>query len=398
MNNKRLIQSRPKTSFTMFLFIIIIFATVLRTPLTGVGPIISIIREDLGISNVLAGLLTTIPLITFAIVSPFAPKISKQLGIEHTLFYSILIITFGMVFRSIGNIPLLIIGTILIGIGISFGNVLMPSLFKIKFPFRVGILMAFYTVSMNVSAGIAMGISQPIASTNVGWEGALISPIVLLIITAFFWIPLLKDEKSGLSKDNNDHAHTKPNLLSSPLAWSITFAMGLQSLLFYCSITWIPEILISQGLDAKDAGWMTSLMQYAQIPMTFLIPILAEKFSSQKSIVYLFTALYLIGFVGLFFKWIDFVWLWMLCLGMAGGASFGLAMMFFTLRTKTAMEAAQISGFAQSFGYLLAAVGPVLFGYLHDASNSWDIPNLIFLITTVLLSIFALISARNKFI
>lgn len=391
-------HQRNQTSFTLFLIIIIIFATVTRTPFTGVGPIISIIREDLNISNVLAGFLTTIPLITFAIVSPFAPKVSKRLGMEHTLFYSVLIIALGMILRSIGNIPLLFFGTVLIGVGIAFGNVLIPSLFKIKYPFRVGILMGFYTVSMNVSAGIGMGLSQPIATTKFGWEGALLAPIILLVITAIFWLPLLKDEKSGLAKDHKSSTKTEFKLLNSPLAWAITLAMGLQSLVFYCSITWIPDILVSQGLTASEAGWMMSLMQYAQIPMTFLIPILAEKFSSQKYIVFLFTALYVAGFAGIYFELTDFVWLWMVCLGLAGGASFGLSLMFFTLRTRTAMEAAQISGFAQSFGYLLAAVGPVLFGYLHDSTGSWDIPNLIFLVTTVVLSIFALFSSQNKYI
>lgn len=396
--NQHLMKSRTSTSFILFVFIIIIFATVLRTPLTGVGPIISIIREDLGISNVLAGFLTTIPLITFAIMSPFAPKISKQFGMEQTLFYSIIIITFGMVLRSIGNIPMLIFGTVLIGIGIAFGNVLIPSFFKLKFPLQVGLLTGIYTVSMNVSAGLAMGASPLIATSKYGWEGALISPIFLTFITLIIWIPLLKGEKVDLTAIQENTKKPKTKLFSSPLAWTIALSMGLQSLLFYCTVAWLPEILIEQGLTTKEAGWMTSLMQYAQIPMTFLIPILAEKFSSQKTMVYMFSTFFVLGYAGIFFEWTNFVALWMICIGLGGGASFGLVLMFFTLRTKTAYEAAQISGFSQSFGYLLAAVGPVLFGYLHDVTNSWHVPNLLFIVVSILLCIFALFSARNKYI
>lgn len=398
MNNPHLKKSRSNTPFILFLIIIIIFATILRTPLTGVGPIVSIIREDLGISNVLAGFLTTIPLITFAIMSPFAPKISKIFGMEQTLFYSIIVITFGMILRSAGNIPMLILGTVLIGVGIAFGNVLIPSLFKLKFPSQIGLLTGFYTVSMNISAGLIMGISPSIADSKFSWEGALISPIILTVITFIFWIPLLRGEKVDVSTFQQKAGNKKTNLLFSPLAWAITLSMGLQSILFYCTVAWLPEILISQGLSTNEAGWMSSLMQYSQIPMTFLIPILAEKFSSQKSMVYIFTVLYLIGFGGIFFEWTRFVYLWMIFIGLAGGASFGLVLMLFTLRTKTAYEAAQISGFAQSFGYLLAAVGPVLFGYLHDLSNSWHLPNMLFLISSVLLCFFALYSARNKYI
>lgn len=398
MNSQQFIKSHSNTSFLLFSFIIIIFATILRTPLTSVGPIVSIIREDLGISNVIAGFLTTIPLITFAIVSMFAPKISNRFGMEHTLFYSIVIIALGMIIRSIGNLPTLILGTVFIGIGIAFGNVLIPSLFKLKFPLQIGLLTGFYTVSMNVSAGLAMGVSPTIATNKFGWEGALISPIILTIITLIFWTPLLKGNKVDVSTFGNNSINKRKNLITSPLAWMITLAAGLQSLLFYCTVAWLPEILISQGFSTKEAGLMTSLMQYSQIPMTFLIPILAEKFSSQKSIVYMFTILYVIGFSGIFFEWTQLNFLWMICIGLAGGASFGLVLMLFTLRTKTAYEAAQISGFSQSFGYLLAAIGPVLFGYLHDTTNSWHLPNLLFIITSILLCIFALYSARDKYI
>lgn len=396
MNIHQLKKSNSNTSFFLFTIIIIIFATILRTPLTGVGPIVSMIREDLGISNVFAGFLTTIPLITFALVSPFAPKISNRFGMEHTLFYSIVMIALGMLIRSIGNVPMLIVGTVFIGIGIAFGNVLIPSLFKLKFPLQIGLLTGFYTVSMNVSAGLAMGVS-PIATNKFGWEGALLSPIVLTVITFIFWIPLLKDQVDASNYEKSSDSK-KLKLLTSPLAWMITLTSGLQSLLFYCTVAWLPEILISQGLSTKDAGWMTSLMQYSQIPMTFLIPILAEKFSSQKSIVYMFTILNVLGFSGIFFKWTHLNFLWMIFIGLAGGASFGLVLMLFTLRTKSAYEAAQISGFAQSFGYMLAAIGPVLFGYLHDISNSWNISNMLFLIISILLCIFALFSARDQYI
>ncbi len=174
--------------------------------------------------------------------------------------------------------------------------------------------------------------------------------------------------------------------------------MGFQSLLFYCSATWIPEILVSQGFSAESAGWMTSIMQYSQIPMTFLIPIVAEKLNSQRPIVWIFTICYLVGFSGIFFKITDLTLVWMISLGLAGGASFGLCMMLFILRTKTAYEASQISGFAQSVGYLLAAVGPVLFGYLHDATNSWSIPTILFIVVSVLLFIFAFISSKNRYL
>jgi len=395
-------QKKQHISISTILFVIaiIFFASTLRTPLTGVGPIISYIREGLGISNVLAGFLTTIPLLSFAVVSPFAPRTARALGMEHTLFYSVILLTLGIVLRSLGTTFFLIVGTILIGVAIAFGNVLIPGFFKLKYPTQTGLLTGIYTVAMNVSAGIALGISQPIASNSLfGWQGSLASSIILTFITLIVWIPLLRGEKVDLSSlSTTNGAHENKKLWKSSLAWAIAFTMGFQSLLFYCSTTWLPEILISQGFSPDNAGWMTSIMQYSQIPMTFLIPIFAEKLNSQRSIVWMFTIFYLAGFSGIYFGITDLAALWMICLGLAGGASFGLCMMLFILRTKTAYEASQISGFAQSVGYLLAAIGPVLFGYLHDATNSWSSPNLLFIVVSILLFIFAFISSKKAYL
>ncbi len=383
----------------LFVLAIVFFATTLRTPITGVGPIISYIRDGLGISNVLAGSLTTIPLLAFAVISPFAPKIARKFGIEVTLFASVVLITLGIIIRSLGNTPSLLFGTIFIGIGIAFGNVLIPSFFKLKYPLHIGLLTAIYTVSMNISAGISIGISQPITeNTPFGWQGALAVPIVLTIITLLVWVCLLRGEKLNSGTMNRTGAKNSDiNLWKSPLAWAITLAMGLQSIIFYCSTAWLPEILISQGFSAESAGWMTALMQYSQIPMTFLTPILAEKFA-QRPLVFVFTFFYLVGFSGLLNEWTNYVALWMICIGLAGGSSFSLALMFFTLRTKTAYEAAQISGFAQSLGYLFAAVGPILFGYLYDSTGEWLIPNIILIITAIFLFFTAFISAKERYI
>lgn len=389
------------TSTLVFVVAIIFLASTLRSPLTGVGPVISSIRDGLGISNVLAGFLTTIPLLAFAVVSPFAPRISRRIGMEYTLFYSIILLTIGIILRSLGTTSLLIFGTVLIGVAISFGNVLVPSFFKLKYPLHIGLLTGIYTVSMNISAAVSVGISNPIAkNTSWGWQGALSISIILTLIALVIWLPLLRGEKVDLKTTaNNSKANTPEiKIWKKPLAWAIAIAMGFQSLLFYCSVSWLPEILVSQGYDSDKAGLLTSVMQMSQIPMTFLIPIFAEKLRSQRPFVYMFTILYIIGFVGLFLELTDFTVLWMICIGLAGGASFGVLMMIFTLRTQTAYEAAQISGFAQSIGYLLAAAGPVLFGFLHDVTGSWNSPNILFIVAALILFLTAFISAKDRYL
>ncbi len=381
---------------TLLLVIGVIFlASTLRMPLTVVGPIISFIREDLGISNVLAGFLTTIPLLAFAIVSPFAPVVARKLGLELTLFLSTILLAVGIVLRSLGTTGLLVFGTMIIGVAISFGNVLIPGLLKLKFPYHVGLLMAFYTMSMNLTAGIGAGISYPIANAVLGWQGALAIALALVILTIVIWLPQLK-----FNKPEPTVVSTKARipLWKSPVTWAVTGAMGLQSLLFYTTAAWIPEIYIAQGVAADRAGWMFSIMQISQVPMALVVPIIASKMTSQRPLVLMFTAFYVIGFTGVVMEWTSLAVLWMILLGLAGGASFALAMMFFTLRTRTAFEAADLSGFAQSLGYLLAAVGPILFGYLHDLFGGWDIAGWLFVAVTALLFFCSFRASKNEYI
>lgn len=377
---------------------IALIASTLRTPLTVVGPIIAFIKDGLQISNVLAGFLTTIPLLAFAVVSPFAPKLSKRFGIELTLFLSMLLLALGIIMRSLGTTSLLVIGTILIGVAISFGNVLMPSFLKLKFPMQVGMMMGIYSVAMNVSGGLGAGISHPIAAgTSLGWQAALGFSVGLAILAALVWSPQLKHNKPAPKSTQTTLKPTIP-LWKSPIAWAVAATMGLQSMIFYTSSAWLPEIFISQGLTANKAGWMVSIMQLAQLPLTFAIPIIADKLTSQKPLAILASVLFTVGFLGIALEFTSLTVLWMIFLGCAGGTAFGLTMMLFTLRTKTAFAAADLSGFAQSTGYLLAAIGPVAFGYLHDVTGGWTIPVWTFLLATLALFITSYIASKDVFI
>ncbi|MCM3742587.1 MFS transporter [Sporosarcina luteola] len=385
-----------KNTFLLIIGIIFIAST-LRSPLTSVGPIIGPIRDGLGMSNVLAGFLTTIPLLAFAFISPIAPKLSKRLGMELTLFLSLCLLTVGIIIRSAGSILFLVAGTFLIGVAIAFGNVLLPALLKLSFPLHIGVMTGIYSVAMNISATTASGISAPIViHTGYGWQGALAIWAALSFLALLLWLPQMKN-KISLQPQIKKSSVEKPVVLwRSPIAWAVTFFMGLQSLLFYCTAAWLPEILISEGMTAEKAGWMFSFLQLSQLPMTFIIPVLAGRLKDQRIIVVGIAALYLIGYGGVLAGGLSWTPLWMAAIGIAGGASFGLAMMFFTLRTETHTEAAELSGMAQSSGYLLAAIGPVLFGFLHDATDSWKSPLLIFMIASLLFLIFGLKAGRDE--
>lgn len=375
---------------------VILVGTNLRVPITSVGALISFIREDLGISNSVAGLITTLPLIAFALLSPFAPKIANRIGMEWTIALSLVLLMIGIIIRSLTGIGFLFTGTLFVGLAIAIGNVLIPGIIKMSFPFKIGIMTGVYAVFMNIFGALGSGLSVPLSSIgNMGWRGALGIWGLLTFISLLVWIPQLRKQKQRESPKADVKKDQKSSLLRSPIAWSVTLFMGGQSLAFYTLIAWMPDILHSIGYSAGNAGWMVFLMQFALIPTTFVIPVIAEKLKNQVGLGIGTGVLFIIGFAGLLHGSMMLVPLWAILLGIAGGSGFSLSMLFFTIRTKDGKEAAELSGMAQSLGYLLAAVGPVLVGILHDIGNGWVMPIIFLIIIAVIVLISGIISGKE---
>ncbi|XOK63259.1 CynX/NimT family MFS transporter [Paenibacillus elgii] len=378
------VSSRVQTRAGLSLLIlgIVLIAANLRAPLTAVGPIIGEIRGETGISNTWAGMMTTLPLLAFALLSPLSPRIARRLGMEHTLFAGLIVLLAGILLRSLSSVAALFAGTALIGVAIAVSNVLVPALIKREFPNNVGTMTGIYSVSMNLCAAIASGVSIPLSQgLGLGWRGALSSWALLAIVSLAAWLPMLRSRQRPQAVQASGDAKKSDSLWRSPLAWQITLFMGLQSLFFYVNISWFPAILQDRGMSAVSAGWMISIMQFASLPATFFMPILAGRRVDQRGLAVGVASLFLVGYLGLLLT--DTAWLvpiWVVLVGIGAGSGFGLAVMFFALRTKSVRQSAEMSGMAQSFGYLLAAVGPTLFGFIHDATGGWTLPLILLLI------------------
>jgi len=383
-----------KKNSWLLLIGVILVSTNLRGPFTSVGSLIPMIRDDLGISNALAGSITTLPLLAFALISPFAPKIANRIGMEWTIALSLVLLIAGVVIRSLGAIIFLFTGTFFIGLAIAIGNVLIPGIIKMNYPLKIGLMTGIYAIFMNVFGALGSGISVPLASVGTfGWRGALGVWAILAVLSLLIWLPQLNSQRH---RQVNVETGAKNNLWRSPLAWKITLFMGSQSLIFYTLITWLPDILYANGYNPNSAGWMLFLMQFAIIPFTFIIPVIAEKMRNQVILSLVTGLLFIIGLGGLLQGNLMLTPLWVILLGIAGGSAFSLSMMFFTLRTKDGKEAAELSGMAQSFGYLLAAVGPVLVGSLHDVSAGWTIPLSLLIFISVILLIVGMLSGKER--
>lgn len=388
-------QQKNKRTTWLLIFGIILIGSNLRAPLTSVGSLIPFIRDDLALNNAIAGSITTLPLIAFALLSPFVPKVANRLGMEWTIFLSMLILTTGIIVRSLADVGFLFIGTILIGTAIAFGNVLLPGFIKMNFPLKIGIMTGVYAVSMNIFGALGSGLSVPLAAIQgFGWPGALAVFACISFLAILVWVPQLLQRKGTTNtiavKKNGNH------LWKSGLAWKVTLYMGCQSFLFYTLITWLPDILRTIGYSSSAAGWMVFLMQFSVIPITFIIPIIAERLKNQIGLSIVTACLYASGILGLLIGHPTIVPVSAILIGIASGSAFSLSMMFFTLRTTDGKQAAALSGMAQSFGYLLAATGPVLIGALHDIANSWSIPLLLLIGIIGLLLLAGIGSGRQR--
>ncbi len=353
---------------------ILLVAANLRTHITSLSPIIDTIRDALSLSSTMAGFLTTLPLLAFALLSPFVSKWARQYGAERLIFLSLVLIVIGSLFRPFGGIVSLMAGTFLIGLAVAVFNVLLPSIIKQEFPQRIGVMTGLYSIMMGIFASTAAAISVPVSNTGLGWRGSLLIWTILSAIGLIVWLPQLR--RNTRAAVSNAPDVPKRSIWRSPLAWMITVNMGMQSSIYYIMVAWLPNMMHAQHLDPVVAGYMLSLFQMLMIPINFIAPIVAAKMKDQRSLILMTTVCYVLGIFGFLLAngSLPIIILAIVFFSLSGGFSFSLIMMFFSLRTQNAAEAADISGMAQSVGYLLAGCGPLLYGALHDATGGWNVP------------------------
>ncbi len=393
---------RPKSFLSTKFFLIfgIIFVAFnLRPAITSVGPLIDLIKMDLHISNGVAGFITTLPLLSFGLFSYLAPKFGVRYGNHFIVFCGLLTLFIGLIIRSTGLFSTLLIGTALIGVGIAIGNVLLPSIVKNHFPNNVGLLTGLYTTCMNVFAALGTGLSIPLAKQlNLSWEMSLLFWGIIALLAIFLWTPQLKNH--SISKKNKSlEKVTGLNIWKSKIAWQVTLFMGLQSFLFYCTITWLPELLHDYGISIGIAGLMVSIMQICGLPFSFLTPIIADKLKNQIIIVLILGSAYFIGLLLLLLT-NDFIFLFIgvILIGMAQGACISLSLTLLSLRAKNSDQASQLSGMAQSVGYAVAAIGPTLIGFLFDLTHDWSLPLITLMVITILMTLVGIGAGKKRFV
>ncbi|MJQ34094.1 MFS transporter [Salmonella enterica subsp. enterica] len=372
---------------------ILMIATTLRVTFTGAAPLLETIRSDYGLSTAQTGLLTTLPLLAFALVSPLAAGIARRFGMERSLFAAMLLICACIALRSLPSAALLFAGTAIIGCGIALGNVLLPGLIKRDFSQHVARLTGAYSLTMGAAAALGSALVVPLALHGFGWRGALLMLMLFPLLAFLIWLPQWRTTRSAnLSSSRALHER---GIWRSPLAWQVTLFLGLNSLIYYVIIGWLPTILISHGYSEAQAGSLHGLLQLATAAPGLAIPLILHRFNDQRWIAALVSLLCAVGAAGLWFVPGQAI-IWTLLFGFGSGATMILGLTFIGLRASSAHQAAALSGMAQSVGYLLAACGPPVMGKLHDASGSWYLPLSGVTVLAIIMAIFGLYAGRDR--
>lgn len=353
-----------------FVIAILIFSTTLRGPFTAVGPLLDLLKLRFDFSAGQAGLLITLPLAVFCVVSPFAPLLARRHSLERVLFVALVIMATGIVIRSTGPAWALFAGTAVLGVGIAIGNTLLPSLLKRDHPQRITTLTSIYAVVMGVASAASSAIVVPLAESQ-GWQVALGVFLLLPLLSALAWWPRLRVTLAAVA--DRPAAPRGGPVWRSALAWQVTLFLGTTSLVYYVVTAWLPSMLVEVGYTSSQAGAMHGLMQFATALPGLILATLVRRTRDQRAIAGSMALMALVGLLGLRW-WPGLAWCWVAVFGFGIGGAFILGLAFIGLRAATAGQAAALSGMAQGLGYLMAATGPILFGMLHDLTGDWHLP------------------------
>lgn len=374
---------------------VLAIAVNLRPAVVAVGPVLGEIGEDLGLASWTLALLVALPLLCFGALAPLGPWLGRRYGLEPVLSAVLAVIALSLLLRVAGGATLLFAGTAVAAGGVAVANVLVPALVKRDFPRRSGLLMGVYITVMAASAAVAAGLTVPIAHVHGGgWRIGLGVWSLLAALSLAFWLTRARGRTSPPPPEVTSAGQVR-HLLRSPLAWQVTTFMGLQSLTVYALIAWLPSVYQDQGWTPSAAGALLSVVLLVQMPGSLLLPVIAARARDQRGAAAAATLLTLAGLGGVLAAPVAGAWLWAVLLGLGTGGTFALALTLFVLRGGTSTDTARLSAMAQTFGYMLAAAGPFMFGLLRDVTGGWTAPLVTLLTLGVVQLIAGILSGRS---
>jgi len=367
----------------------------LRPTAVSVGPVLAEVRDTFSMSGATAGLLTSLPVIAFAVFGALAPAAAHVVGIHRVTLLAILAAITGLLGRVLTDqeTVFLLLSLVALG-GMAMANVLLPSLVKLHFPDHIGRVTAIYTTALSVGLTAALVLTVPISDAFGGWRWGLGAWAVLAVLAAAPWLSLIAHDR---------HLETAPrsirygDVARTPLGLAMALFFGLQSLQAYVIFGWFAQLWRDSGYSATVAGLLAGVIAGMSIPLSLWLPNVLARSADPRRLMLTVIAAYPVGYVGLMVAPHALAPLWAVIVGV-GTVTFPLILTLIGLRARTPQGTAALSAFTQSTGYLVAAIGPFLIGVLHDASDGWNLPLLVLLLLALPLFALAAYVARPMYV
>ncbi|TYR19699.1 MFS transporter [Corynebacterium urealyticum] len=372
----------------------------LRPAIISVAFVIPDIRSDLALGATAAGLLTTVPLLAFVLLSMRAPGWGRRFGLARTILAALVILMVGFAIRLVPSATALFIGMAVVGVAITIGNVLLPAFIKARYPDKGGILMGVYTVSLYAGPALASGLTLPIARATGSWRIALLSWGILAVIALPLWLPQVGRVKlrpgtpaakvkftdnggaSGVAEGAGEEAAdasgaassakaappaiAMSSMLRSPLAWAVSVYFAVLSVLFYTVNAWLPTMFLEQGRGENAGGEMLTVVNLVAIPCALAVSIFVHRTRSQVWATSIGSVGLGVGLAGMYFAPAHLGMAFAVLFGIGHGTATGIAFSLAMLRTRTVAGTAGLGALSQTAGYTCSAIGPVGAGALHD--------------------------------
>jgi CP family cyanate transporter-like MFS transporter len=366
--------SRSRIATVLLVAAIVAVALNQRPAVVAVAPVLGDLRSDTGLSSTLAGLLTTLPVLCFGAFAPAAPRLARRIGLETAVALSLVLLAAGIALRLLSPLALLFAGSVVAGAAIAFANVLLPAYVKREFR-RPGAVMGLYSASLNVGAGAGAAATVPLAAAlGVDWRTALGLWLLLAVAALALWLPAAGTGRAHRTNEPMPAGQGSWSLLRQPLARQVTAYLGVQSVQFYSVAAWLPTLLADSGVPVREGGLMLGLANVVGAAGALLAPAQAGRMRTQRPLILAVATFYAVGLGGLLLSPAGGTLVWVAAFGLAQGGGFALALTLIVLRSPTPLVAARLGGVAQCLGYLLAALGPVALGALHDLTGGWSWP------------------------
>nr|WP_030974458.1 MFS transporter [Streptomyces sp. NRRL S-1824] len=356
---------------------LVLTALNLRPAITSLGALLEEVRDGLHMSGSVAGVLTSVPPLCFAVFGIMAPRLARRFGPGAVVCAGMVAIAAGLVIRPfVGSTAGFLAASALALMGIAVSNILMPVIVKRWFPDRVGSMTGLYSMALALGTALAAAVTVPMTDALGGsWKAGLGVWAVLAAVAVLPWIPLMREGRGAPGHATAQQHGDAPALriTRSRTAWGLACFFGLQATAAYIAMGWMPQIFRDAGVSAGTAGVLLAVTMAMGVPLAFVIPRVAARMKNQGPIVVFLCACGLVGYAGLYFEPAGGAWAWALLLGIANCA-FPLALTMIGMRSRSGAGVVRLSAFAQSTGYLISIPGPLLVGVLYQHSGGWGLP------------------------